>query len=322
MTNSDAQTQAQAAHAEADLREVIAGLSEAQKRISPKFFYDERGSRLFEAITEQPEYYPTRTEIGILEDNIEAIAAALGSGVSLIEFGAGASVKVRILLDNVPGIGVFVPVDISGDHLQAAAATLSGQYPNIEVLPVAADFTRPFTLPSPRVMPERNIVFFPGSTIGNFPPEAASELLQTMRRTAGEGGGLLIGVDLKKDRDVLERAYNDEAGVTAAFNCNMLHHLNGRLGANFRPEAFKHRAIYNDEAGRIEMHLVSQCRQSVDVGGRHFEFEKGEYLLTECSYKFSLEDFAALADGAGFTVDTVWCDADTLFSLQYCRVKD
>ncbi|MEN0045336.1 MAG: L-histidine N(alpha)-methyltransferase [Pseudomonadota bacterium] len=317
MTDSDAQ----AARKAADLEEVLAGLALPQKRLSPKYFYDERGSKLFEAITEQPEYYPTRTEIGILEANIQAIGDALGTGVSLIEFGAGASVKVRILLDHVPGIGVFVPVDISGDHLQAAADTLALAYPNIEVLPVTADFTRPFQLPSPRVMPDRNIVFFPGSTIGNFPPEAAQELLTTMRRTAGDGGGLLIGVDLKKDANVLERAYNDKAGVTAAFNCNMLHHLNGRLGTNFRPEAFKHRAIYNEDEGRIEMHLVSQCRQSVNLAGQQFEFAPDEYLLTECSYKFSLEDFAALADAAGFTVDTVWQDAAGLFSVQNCRTK-
>ena len=202
MTDSDAQ----AARKAADLEEVLAGLALPQKRLSPKYFYDERGSKLFEAITEQPEYYPTRTEIGILEENIQAIGEAQGTGVSLIEFGAGASVKVRILLDHVPGIGVFVPVDVSGEHLQAAADTLALAYPNIEVLPVTADFTRPFQLPSPRVMPDRNIVFFPGSTIGNFPPEAAQELLTTMRRTAGDGGGLLIGVALKKDADVLERS--------------------------------------------------------------------------------------------------------------------
>lgn len=319
MTTDSVPATVQTEDIDADLDEVLAGLALPQKRVSPKFFYDERGSQLFEAITEQPEYYLTRTEVGILNDNIGAIADALGSGVSLIEFGAGASVKVRILLDKVPGIDVFVPVDISAEHLQDAADRIAQQYPRLEVLPVAADFTRPFDLPSPRKTPERNVVFFPGSTIGNFGPEAASALLETMRATAGEGGGLLIGVDLRKDGAVLERAYNDAAGITAAFNRNMLEHLNARLGANFRPEAFEHRAIFNDEASRIEMHLVSRCRQSVAVGGHRFEFAPGEYLLTEYSYKYSPEAFAALAAGAGFVVETVWQDTEGLFSVQYCR---
>lgn len=320
MTTDSAPATAQGDDIEADLSEVLAGLSLPQKRISPKFFYDERGSKLFEAITEQPEYYLTRTEIGILESNIDAIGGALGNGVSLIEFGAGASVKVRILLDHVKGIDVFVPVDISGDHLQDAADRIAQHYPGLEVLPVAADFTRPFDLPTPGKLPERNVVFFPGSTIGNFGPEAASALLETMHTTAGAGGGLLIGVDLRKDAEVLERAYNDAAGITAAFNRNMLKHLNTRLGANFRPEAFEHRAVFNGDESRIEMHLVSQCRQSVDVGGQHFEFAPDEYLLTEYSYKYSPEAFAALAAGAGFVVETVWQDEEGLFSVQYCRV--
>ena len=255
-----------------DLAEVLAGLAEPQKRVSPKYFYDERGSQLFEAITTTPEYYPTRTELGILNDNIGAISDALGDGVSLIEFGAGAIVKVRILLDHVPGIRVFVPVDISATYLHDAAEELARDYPKLEVLPVAADFTRPFDLPSPEVTPKRNIVFFPGSTIGNFAPALARELLKTMRATAHDGGGLLIGVDLKKDPALLERAYNDAAGITAAFNKNMLEHLNRRFGANFRPDAFDHRAVYNETEGRIEMHLVSRCRQSIDIANRHIEF--------------------------------------------------
>ncbi len=318
MTDANAQELLQEPQPDEDLAEIIAGLSRPQKRISPKYFYDERGSKLFEVITEQPEYYPTRTELAILNDSIAEIGEALGDGVSLIEFGAGASVKVRVLLDNLPGIEVFVPVDISGEHLQTAIDELSFDHPNVEMLPVAADFTRPFDLPSPKKMPERNVVFFPGSTIGNFAPEAALDLLRTMRGVAKQGGALLIGVDLKKDATVLEQAYNDAAGVTAAFNLNMLQHINNRFGANFQPGGFEHRAIYNEDAGRIEMHLVSRCAQSVDIGGQHFTFASGEYVLSECSHKYTLAEFEKIAAEAGFRVAQVWTDENDYFSVQYC----
>ncbi len=305
-----------------DLAELIAGLSQPQKMISPKYFYDEHGSELFEQITRQPEYYPTRTELSILRLYVGEISEALGDGVSLIEFGAGASVKVRILLDHVEGIRVFVPVDISGDHLALAAKELADDYPNIEVLPVAADFTRPFDLPSPKVMPERNVVFFPGSTIGNFAPDDALALLDTMRTVAKSGGALLIGVDLKKDAGVLERAYNDAAGITAAFNLNMLTHLNRNYGADFDTRKFMHRSLYNERHGRIEMHLVSIEPQSVALGDKTFDLKVGEYILTECSYKYTLEEFAELAAKAGFEVERVWTDVAANFSLQYLTVVD
>ncbi|MEO1580205.1 MAG: L-histidine N(alpha)-methyltransferase [Pseudomonadota bacterium] len=305
-----------------DIAELIAGLSQPQKMISPKYFYDEHGSELFEQITRQPEYYPTRTELSILRLYIDEISEALGDGVSLIEFGAGASVKVRILLDHVEGIQVFVPVDISGDHLALAAKELADDYPNIEVLPVAADFTRPFDLPSPKIMPERNVVFFPGSTIGNFAPDDALALLDTMRTVTKSGGALLIGVDLKKDAGVLERAYNDTAGTTAAFNLNMLTHLNRDYGANFDKSKFMHRSLYNERHGRIEMHLVSTEPQSVDLGDKTFDFKVGEYILTECSYKYTVEEFAELAGKAGFKVERVWTDVAPNFSLQYLTVVD
>ncbi|MEM7613334.1 MAG: L-histidine N(alpha)-methyltransferase, partial [Pseudomonadota bacterium] len=295
MSNVSAQQTAQPDQPNTDLDEIIHGLSQPQKTISPKWFYDEHGSELFEQITEQPEYYPTRVELSILRDNMAAIAGALGERISLIEFGAGASVKVRLLLDGVGEIVVFVPVDISGDHLQNAAEALAKDYAHIEILPVAADFTRPFELPQPKIMPRRNIVFFPGSTIGNFPPDAALALLRSMRSVAKDGGGLLIGVDLKKDPAVLERAYNDANGVTAAFNLNMLTHLNRRFGSDFAPEAYAHRAVYNEALGRIEMHLISHRSQTVTFGERTFEIAAGEYLLTECSYKYALEDFSNLA---------------------------
>lgn len=305
-----------------DLAELIAGLSKSQKEISPKFFYDEHGSALFEAITHQPEYYPTRSELAILRTHISEISAALGERVSLIEFGAGASIKVRLLLDHVPGIDVFVPVDISGDHLALAAQELAEDYPDIEVLPVAADFTRPFQLPTPKVIPERNVVFFPGSTIGNFPPEQALELLKTMRTVAKAGGGLLIGVDLKKDAGVLERAYNDAAGITEAFNLNMLSHINREYGADFDTTAFLHRAIYNERHGRIEMHLVSTVAQTVTLGEQRFDFGPGEYILTECSYKYTVEEFSEIAAKAGFSTEIVWTDVAKRFSLQFLTVDE
>lgn len=303
-----------------ELDDLLAGLRAPQKTISPKYFYDERGSQLFEEITDQPEYYPTQTELGILKANVAEIGAAIGSSVSLIEFGAGASVKVRVLLDALPQIHVFVPVDISADHLRDATAELKHDYPGTEILPVGADFTRPFGLPAPKRIPARNIVFFPGSTIGNFPPDVATALLETMRAVAKPGGGLLIGVDLRKDPDVLERAYNDAAGVTAAFNLNMLRHLNTKFEADFNVDDFSHRAIYNSQANRIEMHLVSNKAQEFTLGGATFAMASGEYLLTECSYKYSISAFSELAAGAGFNVKKVWTDSKQYFSLQYCEV--
>ncbi|MEM7765790.1 MAG: L-histidine N(alpha)-methyltransferase [Pseudomonadota bacterium] len=301
-----------------ELDALLADLRAPQKSISPKYFYDERGSQLFEDIMALPEYYPTRTELKILRDNMPSIGTALGDNVSLIEFGAGGSVKIRLLLDALPQISVYVPVDISTDHLQSGAAELQKDYPGTEVLPVAADFTQPFDLPVPNQMPDRNIVFFPGSTIGNFPPDAAANLLRTMRTVAKDGGGLLIGVDLRKDPVILQRAYDDAAGVTAAFNKNMLVHLNRRFDADFDPDAFTHRAIYNTVEHRIEMHLVSASAQQFTIGGETFSVDADEYLLTECSYKYSLEAFEALAETTGFSVRTVWTDDDALFSLQYC----
>lgn len=300
-----------------DLVDIHDGLGRAQKTLSPKFFYDQAGSELFDAITETPEYYPTRTELGIMNDNMAEIVAQIGPRASLIEFGAGNSMKTRALLKNLNDLAVYVPVDISETFLYESAESLREEFPGLEVLPVAADFTREFDLPSPTIMPERNIVFFPGSTIGNFRPEEALELLKVMRAEAKEGGGLLIGVDLKKDPAVLERAYNDAAGITAAFNLNMLTHLNREFGSDFATEYFSHRAIYNEALGRIEMHLISEKAQTVTVGGESFEFEKGEYILSECSHKYSIEDFGNLAARAGFNVEHVWTDPKNYFSMQY-----
>lgn len=301
-----------------DIAEIHAGLARAPKTLSPKFFYDDRGSQLFDRITELPEYYLTRTEISIMESSVCEIAELTGPDASLIEFGSGSSLKTRILLQHLDRLAAYVPVDISRDHLVAAADVLARDFPHIEVLPVAADFTHPFALPQPKVMPRRNLVYFPGSTIGNFLPESAHALLQVMYQEAGADGALLIGVDLKKDQSILERAYNDEAGVTAEFNLNMLRRLNREFGANFDLGQFAHRAIYNEAFGRIEMHVVSQRSQKVTVAGRSFSFAAGETIRTECSHKYTTEEFARLAESAGFSVQRVWTDKANLFSVHYC----
>ena len=301
-----------------ELAEIIEGLRQDEKMISPKYFYDERGSQLFEEITALPEYYPTETELGILRDNVDEIARLVGPQASLIEFGSGSSLKTRVLLENLHDLAAYVPVDISEELLLESAALLREDFPNIDILPVAADFTRPFALPQPAIMPVKNIVYFPGSTIGNFTNEDALELLRVMHGEAGEGGALLIGVDLQKDPDIIERAYNDSAGVTAEFNLNVLRHLNREFGADFKLDAFSHSAEYNPEEGRVELRLVSSEQQDVSVGDEAFTIEEDEAILTEYSHKYTLESFARMAGRAGFDVDRVWTDAERLFSVQYC----
>lgn len=302
---------------ERELDEIIAGLSLPQKTLSPKFFYDERGSELFDEITRLPEYYLTATEAGIMQDCIGEVAELIGPQASVIEFGAGSNQKIRLLLANLRDPAVYVPVDISRDFLEAEAKDLSKDFPELEIIPVAADFTRPFDLPNPAIMPRRNIVFFPGSTIGNFSPEASLDLLKVMHHEAGAGGGLLIGVDLRKDQETLENAYNDARGVTADFNLNILEHLNRDFGADFKLGNFRHQAVYNEAAGRIEMYLVSLVDQLFSIGGRRFSMTEGERLLTEHSHKYSPEGFAALASEAGFEVRKVWTDGEKKFSVQF-----
>ena len=301
-----------------DINEIHAGLSQQQKSISSKFFYDHAGSRLFDAICELPEYYPTRTELGIMHANVQEIANLIGPHASLIEFGSGSSLKTGVLLNHLENLAAYVPVDISQDHLFLAAERIRENFPAIEVLPVVADFTQAFKLPTPKMMPVRNIVYFPGSTIGNFSKDAARELLAVMHHEAGEDGALLIGVDLQKDKSVLVRAYNDSRGVTAEFNLNILRRLNNEFNATFDVEQFSHRAIYNEDAERIEMYLDSRSDQSASVGGEQFYFAKGESILTEHSHKYTLDGFADLALAAGFKVQNVWMDRKRLFSVQYC----
>jgi L-histidine Nalpha-methyltransferase len=301
----------------ADFRtDALDGLRRDSKSISPKYFYDAPGSALFDAITELPEYYPTRTELAIMDRHLGEMARLAGPGVSVIEFGAGSGLKTRQLLAGLEDPVAYVPVEISREHLLDAAERIALEFPALEVLPVCADFTRPFQLPEPDRMPLRNLVYFPGSTIGNFTP-TRPDLLEVMHTEAAAGGALLIGVDLRKDRATLERAYNDAAGVTAEFNLNLLRRMNRELGADFDLSRFEHRADWNENAGRIEMRLVSRVAQRVTVAGETIRFDAGESILTEYSHKYELEQFAAMAAAAGFDVERVWTDPDALFSVQF-----
>jgi len=300
------------------LAEILAGLRLPEKMISPKYFYDERGSQLFDEITHLPEYYPTETELGIMLSNMPEIVSLVGKQASLIEYGSGSSRKTRALLDGLKEPAVYVPVDISEDHLLASSAKIRDEHPGLEVLPVVADFTKPFTLPVPSVMPLRNVVYFPGSTIGNFMKDDAQDLLGFMHQEAGADGAMLIGVDLQKDPAIIERAYNDSAGVTAKFNLNILTHLNREFGFDFDVSAFSHSARYDADAGRMEIRLISGKSQVVTNGDERIEIDDGEAILTEYSHKYTLKSFAKMAERAGFEVRKVWIDPDDLFSVQYC----
>ena len=300
-----------------EISEIVDGLSTGQKQISPKYFYDERGSQLFDEITQLPEYYLTNTELCIMRDNIDEIVAMVGRQASLIEFGSGSSLKTRVLLEHLSELAAYVPVDISEEHLHASADAIRSEFPHVDILPVVADFTRPFDLPTPKVMPVRNVVYFPGSTIGNFEHDMAVDLLRVMHLEAGRNGALMIGVDLQKDPKVIEDAYNDSAGVTAEFNLNMLQHLNRDYGANFDVSEFTHSASYDEDKGRVVIKLVSQTDQVFEVADTAFHIADGEAILTEYSHKYTLDGFAAMANAAGFNVEKVWTDAKQLFSVQF-----
>lgn len=300
-------------------REIIDGLSRAQKCLPSKYLYDATGSALFDEICELPEYYPTRTELQIMREHGADMAALLGERILLVEFGSGSSVKTRLLLDKLRNPAGYVPVDISRDHLYAAAQDLAQLYPGVPVLPVCADFTQPFDLPQTEPPPAHVAVYFPGSTLGNFEPQNAQRILRQIAQMVGHHGGLLIGLDLKKNPAVLEAAYNDAAGVTAAFNLNLLERLNREFGGDFQLAQFRHRAVYNAEQGRMEMHLLSLADQQVSVAGRRFQLAEGETIHTENSHKYSLEAFAQIAAAAGLQVKQVWMDPEQLFSVQYLQ---
>ena len=298
---------------------VLYGLARTPKSIPPMYFYDAKGSALFEAICELPEYYPTRAETQILRSHAAEIAARIGPAAHLIEYGSGATQKVRPLLDALEAPVAYTPVDISGEHLDAAAQRLATAYPDIEVTAIVADYSRPFSVPTPQRPAMTRAALFLGSTIGNFAPdEALSFLRQAARRLSG-GGCLLLGADLRKDPKRLHAAYNDAAGVTAQFNLNLLTRINRELGGNFEPDSFAHYAFYNPLPGRIEMHLVSRRTQRVSVSGRSFGFGEGESVHTENSYKFTVDGLQDIARRAGFEPDDVWLDDEELFSLHLLR---
>jgi dimethylhistidine N-methyltransferase len=308
------------------LDDVLSGLTSPQKALPPKYFYDEPGAALFDRICELDEYYPTRTEIGILRRNIREIAETMGTGFRLVEFGSGSGMKTRILLENLRGLRSYIPVDISREQLLHYALSVSESFPEMEIVPVCADYTAEWTLPAPVGPLPRTVAFFPGSTIGNFEPDDAVAFLERVGRLCGADGGLLIGVDLEKDVAVIERAYNDAAGVTAAFNRNLLERINRECGADFDPSAFEHMAPYDRANGRIEMRLVSRSAQSVRIGEDAsgaplltVHFAAGEHILTEYSHKYSREEFDRLAARSGWRVARCWTDEREWFGIYLLR---
>ena len=303
------------------LTEAIFGLSQPQKMLPCKFLYDEKGSNLFDQITELEEYYPARTETRILTDNVEEIVELIGRDSRLIEFGSGTSAKTRHLLAQLSGLASYVPIDISRDWLHQSCAQLALEFPALEIVPHVADFTLPLDLPKPTRCGQRSVAFFPGSTIGNFEPSGVVRFLRNVASVCGPNGGFLIGYDLKKDKRVIERAYNDGKDVTARFNLNILARANRELGADFDLSAFRHHAPYNERLGRIEMHLISTRPQVVNLAGIEFAFDAGEYITTEHSYKRSAQEFAFLADAAGFDVAQTWSDKKHWFCVQFLMVR-
>jgi dimethylhistidine N-methyltransferase len=301
------------------LKDVIEGLGKNPKTLKPKYFYDNRGAQLFTEICTTPEYYPTRTEIKILNQNAEDIASQIGDNIALIEYGSGALEKIKILLNFLKEPVGLIPVDISEDQLFVSAKNLENLYPNLEILPVAADFTKPIPIPGFSQPPKKYLAFFPGSTIGNFEPDLAIQFLQGVTKTIGLDGLLLIGFDLKKDIETLLAAYDDQRGITASFNKNLLSRVNGELGGNFNLNTFEHVARYNENKGRIEMHLKSTMEQTVSINKELFEFLEGETIHTENCYKFTKESFTAMSSKAGLSPVKTWTDDKNLFAVMLLR---
>lgn len=300
--------------------EVLHGLRKAQKELPSKYLYDERGSQLFERITSLDDYYPTRVEASIMSRQIAEIVDAIGPGAMLIDYGSGNSAKARHLLEHLDSPIAYVPIDISREHLMAAVRQLRDDLPHIEILPVVADYTRSFDLPLPSNPPTRRVGFFPGSTIGNFEPLVAERFLERIADTCGSGGGLVIGADLAKEPSALHQAYNDSEGATAEFNCNILDHVNRELGADFACENFAHYAPYNPTERRVEMHLVSLAEQTAHIDGTTIEFETGQSIWTESSYKYTRAAFEELAAAAGFEPQRAWLDEQGWFGIFYLTV--
>jgi len=304
------------------LAEVIDGLSSHPRTLPCKYFYDARGSALFDQICELEEYYPTRTEISILKQHAAEISQTIGPSALVVEPGSGNSRKVRLLLDALESPAGYVPLDISGEHLVEAADKLADDYTDLPIWPVCADFNQSIAVPKEASDAGRRLLFFPGSTIGNFGEQDRQALLERFAQLCRPGGGqLLIGIDLIKDTKRLEQAYDDKRGVTAAFNRNLLTHINRALDANFAVDQFTHRALFNRAHARVEMHLVSETDQAVDIQGQHFAFKAGETIQTENSYKFSVESFAENASHAGWQFERSWADSENLFSLMLFSVE-
>jgi dimethylhistidine N-methyltransferase len=301
--------------------DAMRGLAKPRKTLPCKYLYDETGSRLFEEICRLPEYYLTRAELNILRRYAAEMADWLGRNCLLIEYGSGASVKTRWLLDHLASPAAYVPIDIACEQLAASSAALAEDYRELTVRPVCGDFTRRLVLPTDDLPVRRRIVYFPGSTIGNFSHAEAVRLLKRTARLCGPGGGLLLGADLKKSPRVLKAAYNDRRGVTAAFNKNVLVRMNRELDADFRLDDFGHQALYNPRRSRIEMHLVSGRDQSAVLSGRAVRFSKGESIRTECCHKYSLEDLARLGTAAGFQLAKLWTDERRYFSVSYFALR-
>lgn len=300
--------------------EAAAGLRRSPKALPCKYFYDSLGARLFEAITELPEYYPTRTELGILDRSVHEMADAIGSHATLVEFGSGVGLKTQKLLDALIDPTGCVLIDISREALEASAEQLADRYDEMEIIAVCADYTQPLRLPRPHRPSSRTVAFFPGSTLGNFTHEDAQAFLTRVAELVGPGGGLLIGIDRQKDAAIIEAAYNDSVGVTAAFNLNILSRLN-QMGADFDLRAFRHHAPYVQSEGRIEMRLISERDQTARIGNTVVNFREGEFIVTEHSHKYNLGEFEALAAAAGFRVTKQWSDDQDWFTVCFLEVN-
>jgi L-histidine Nalpha-methyltransferase len=298
---------------------VLAGLSNSPKTLPCKFFYDQRGSALFEAICEVPEYYLTRTELGILQTYAGDMAARIGPNCRLVELGSGASIKVRLLLDALETPLAYIPVDISRGFLRDAAASIAADFPELDVVAVCADYTRPFTLPKVAGPAGKTVGFFPGSTIGNFEPEAVVQFLSHVGKLLGPGAEMLIGADVKKDKAILDAAYNDADGLNAAFNLNLLHRIANELDGDIAIDDFAHVAFYNPDEGRVELYIKSLKDQTAVIAGRRFSFAAGEMIHTENSYKYAIPEFRALAARAGFKALDTWTDAEGKFAVHYLQ---
>jgi len=299
---------------------VLEGLSLPQKTISPKFFYDERGSKIFDKICDTPEYYVTRTEIALLNDIQEELYSLVEPGSAVIEYGCGSSIKIKALLSALPEPSHYIAIDISKSHLISTAKEIASDYSNISVGAICADFSEPIDWPESAYFESlKRLAFFPGSTIGNLQPSEAIQFLKYVRHLVGDEGAFLIGVDMKKDAEVFNQAYNDAEGNTADFNLNLLHRMKNELGADIDISEFSHKAFYNEKLGRVEMHLISDTKQTIKLDSLEFSFEKGESIHTECSYKYSISEFSELAKKSGFSLLRNWSDKRDFFSIYLMR---